>query len=85
MTDSEDAEQLDEDAEQSDWIEVAAKAWAAGTGAALGLPFGPAGALGGAIAGTLLEPVARNLLQYLSADAKRRRTRIRSILRNAGQ
>jgi hypothetical protein len=72
MTDSEDAEQAGEGAEQTDWAAVAAKAWATGVGAALGLPFGPAGVIGGAIAGALLEPVALNLLQYLSGDAKRR-------------
>jgi hypothetical protein len=71
MTDSEDAEQIDEGAEQTDWAAVAARAWATGTGAALGLPLGPAGVVGGAIAGALLEPVAYNVLQYLSADAKR--------------
>jgi hypothetical protein len=72
MADPEDAEQTDEDAEQTDWDEVAARAWAVGTGAALGLPFGPLGVVGGAIAGALLEPVALNLLRFLSADAQRR-------------
>lgn len=73
MMDSEDAEQTaDEDAERTDWAEVAAKAWATGTGAALGLPLGPAGLVGGAIVGALLEPVALKLLQYLSTDAKHR-------------
>jgi hypothetical protein len=73
MTDSEDAEQTaDEGAEQTDWAEVTARAWALGTGAALGLPLGPPGFVGGAIAGALLEPLALKLLQYLSGDAKRR-------------
>ena len=73
MMDSEEAEQTaEEDAEQTDWAEVAARAWATGTGVALGLPLGPVGAVGGAILGTLLEPIALKLLQYLSADAKRR-------------
>jgi hypothetical protein len=73
MTDSEDAEQsANEEAEQTDWVEVAAKAWAAGTGTALGLALGPVGSVGGAIAGVFLEPFALKLLQYLNGDAKRR-------------
>jgi hypothetical protein len=66
MADDADSEQTD------DWAALAAKVWAAGTGAALGLPFGPPGAIGGAALGALLEPVARNLLKYLSGDARRR-------------
>lgn len=60
------------DAEQPDWAEAIAKALAVGAGAAAGLPLGPPGLVGGAVAGALLEPVVVQLLQRVGIDGKRR-------------
>jgi hypothetical protein len=56
----------------SDWTEQSGKALAAGVGALVGLPFGPAGLVGGAVAGPLLEPVAIEILQRVGRAGRRR-------------
>jgi hypothetical protein len=48
------------------------RAVAAAAGAAVGLPFGPVGAVAGAAAGIVLEPLADKVWGEVTGDARRR-------------
>ena len=63
---------LEPDNGKTDWTEQSGKALAAAIGAAAGLPLGPAGMVGGAIGGSLLEPPAVWMLERLRQAVKRR-------------
>lgn len=63
---------MEPDNGKTDWAEQSGKALAAGIGAAVGLPLGPAGVVGGAIGGSLLEPSAVWMLQRVLQAVNRR-------------
>jgi hypothetical protein len=67
---------LEPDNGKTDWAEQSGKALAVGIGAAAGLPLGPAGVVGGAMGGSLLEPSAVWMFQRIRQAVQRRNQKV---------
>src|SRR5690349_7313479 len=73
------------DSDMTDWTEQTGKALAAGAGALAGLPLGPVGVVGGAIAGPLLEPLTVEIMHRVGQAGKRRSGEVLAVSSDIGE